>query len=281
MIKENNVKNKLELRVIGISRSGNHAIINWIAENRAGITRFLNHVTPGLNPYEHKHYYYQWKDKQKIDTSCKFSTIDCLIYSYENHRLSYINNKLYEKNRQNFVGYSENKKDILILRDPFNHFASILKSGMNASSSWLLNFNDLWIEYAEEFTGNTNQLSSDKIFINYNKWFKSSKYRKKLAIDLALDVEHLTFPQNVAKFGGGSSFDSTRFDGKANKMDIEKRYISYKENTDYIRLFNDARIINLAEEIFDLDSDLQTFIQNRLLPEASSIASVIRWAKKA
>ena len=43
----------LELRVFGLRRSGNHAVINWIFQNSGGSVCFLNCVRPKhhLNPF--------------------------------------------------------------------------------------------------------------------------------------------------------------------------------------------------------------------------------------
>lgn len=43
--------NSREFRVIGLSRSGNHAIINWILKQARGRTCFLNCAEPNTNPF--------------------------------------------------------------------------------------------------------------------------------------------------------------------------------------------------------------------------------------
>ena len=44
--------NELEIRAQGLQRSGNHAIINWIAQQCSGNCIVLNDAPPGLNPLE-------------------------------------------------------------------------------------------------------------------------------------------------------------------------------------------------------------------------------------
>src|SRR4051812_21851371 len=44
--------NQREFRVVGMSRSGNHAIVNWMLARASGRTCFLNCAEPGFNPFE-------------------------------------------------------------------------------------------------------------------------------------------------------------------------------------------------------------------------------------
>src|SRR5690554_3224295 len=48
---ENTYTNRNELRVMGMSRSGNHAIINWILSQAKGRTCFLNCAEGKTNPF--------------------------------------------------------------------------------------------------------------------------------------------------------------------------------------------------------------------------------------
>ena len=43
--------NENEIRVVGMSRSGNHAIINWILQGIRGPYCFLNCAEAGHNPF--------------------------------------------------------------------------------------------------------------------------------------------------------------------------------------------------------------------------------------
>jgi hypothetical protein len=43
--------NRVEIRVIGMSRSGNHAIIDWVLSQARGRMCFLNCAEPGTNPF--------------------------------------------------------------------------------------------------------------------------------------------------------------------------------------------------------------------------------------
>ncbi len=44
--------NKKEFRFVGLQRSGNHAVINWILSQCKGEKIFLNFAQPYNNPYK-------------------------------------------------------------------------------------------------------------------------------------------------------------------------------------------------------------------------------------
>src|SRR5689334_6655683 len=131
--------NELELRVCGIQRSGNHAIISWIIEQFHGKPAcFLNNVKHGdYDPY-------------LVAPQRQASGMDgvpaaqrqevpkaLLVYSYEDDakRLKPGATSLlegafsleFEARREEYLGTSARRLDVLIIRDPANNFASRLK----------------------------------------------------------------------------------------------------------------------------------------------------------
>jgi hypothetical protein len=42
-----------ELRVVGLKRTGNHAILKWIKSQQVGAIEHLNNVKPNENPFSH------------------------------------------------------------------------------------------------------------------------------------------------------------------------------------------------------------------------------------
>ncbi|MEZ4727208.1 MAG: hypothetical protein R3E79_08760 [Caldilineaceae bacterium] len=128
--------NQRELRIIGMSRSGNHAIIHWLLNQATGRTCFLNCVEGKTNPfvsarplqsggipYAVNYPTFNWDSERRG----KFSPKDLLIHSYEDNFLGYVCHPVFEQHHDQWVGPSRQRYDVLILRDPFNLFASRLR----------------------------------------------------------------------------------------------------------------------------------------------------------
>src|SRR4030095_14422894 len=131
--------NFLEVRAYGLMRSGNHAIIEWVQNQFTGeITCFLNNVKHGdHDPYNS----YEQRVLTGIDNQIDIETLRMtkkrlLVYSYEDRYELEAGNRTFhesvfqsgfEKKRRFYLGASKHEFDILIVRDPFNFFASRLK----------------------------------------------------------------------------------------------------------------------------------------------------------
>lgn len=171
--------NEREIRVIGLRRSGNHAIINWIGKQAKGNSIFINHVKPGENPYRNQHenaisrgriadekadWKYRplgWWEKERHG---QFSGKYCLIYSYEDQELERIAHRVFESKREIYLGKSACRLDVVVMRDPFNLFASRLQTKPREDSpnfdmlevySRRYSLPQLWINYAKECLGET------------------------------------------------------------------------------------------------------------------------------
>ena len=153
---------------------------------------------------------------------------------------------------------SPQQQQVLTLRDPFNWAASYMKKSQHPDDHKV--WPKLWLEYANEFVGNTQYLTSP-VRVNYNKWFENTDYRKQLSTDLGLDFTDQTL-QVVTSHAGGSSFDKTQFDAKAQQMSVTDRWRHYQNDEQYAETFRaHPEILSLALEIFDLPPDLQDFAQ--------------------
>ena len=139
--------NKLEIRVFGPRRSGNHAIINWLAYQAQSKIYFFNCASNrGHNPYR------TGKcrgDQYNEDLQSKFEQVpnlkhadedtlnyyrevdkDILMYSYEDIDLDkYVRPRGddFPINRSKVIGDSSYCIDVVILRDVHNWLASKLK----------------------------------------------------------------------------------------------------------------------------------------------------------
>lgn len=268
----NNIINKNELRIAGMSRSGNHSIINWILQQLQGRFCFLNCAEPKTNPFgtarplfQDKTYKVNYPDFDfSAERKGNFSKKDYLIYSYEDCFLSMLNKSIFEQEHDLWVGPSRRRMDILILRDPFNLFASRKKSGLfkrekekkNKPVTPLTALR-IWKQHAREAIGEKSYLPHQRIYINYNSWASDYQYRKKVAKSLNLNFNDNGIHE-VSKVAGGSSFDGVRYATNANNMKVLERWKHYINDPDYLKLF-DEETIDLSNQLFNHIPDKRLF----------------------
>jgi len=259
-----------EYRIIALQRSGHHAIINWIISNIKGRLYFLNNCCPEVNPYSSFNPKGSVVDIINIDNEIKsmFSKKDYLLFNYENKSLKNIFSETFYNNIDNWVGKSKNIRNILILRDPFNNFASKYKWAISGTQ-WVPSLDDIkklpeiWKTYAREYLDETKFIKNDKFVINYNKWFSDKFYREYLAKELnLLTIENGI--KTIAKWGPntwGDSFDNLDFDGRANEMKVFDRWRYYATDKFFISLFQDKELIELSLRIFGHIQDTEILYQ--------------------
>ena len=133
------------------------------------------------------------------------------------------------------LGESKSRRDVVILRDPYNTLASrtqLLRAKSGNSWADALAFGDpsgikmaaLWNELAREYLMVANNPDDETLVVNFNKWFSDSAYRHKLADALMASGDPNLNREAVAPFGFGSSFDELRMDGAASKMRVLERW---------------------------------------------------------
>lgn len=264
-----------EYRIIGLSRSGNHAIINWIIRQIKGRYLFLNCTEPKFNPfltsrplndsgntYETNLPNFFLKQEQ----SGIFSEKDYLLYNHEDCFLGSMNKKENRDSRENWVGKSEVQKDILLLRDPFNLMASRIKAGLvrghythhGAKPISLLTLKRLYKQHAREFLGGKNYLRN-KVIINFNLWSTDKSYRQTVAEQLNIPFSDQGFKE-IKKVAGGSSFDGVRYSGNAHRMKLLERWKSYADDPTFWHFFDDE-MLTLTEKIFGRIPPLTYFFE--------------------
>lgn len=269
---------KNEFRIAGMSRSGNHAIINWIIRQINGQYLFLNCAEPKFNPYlsarplDHMGKVYQTNindfDLQKEQERI-FSSKDYLLYNYEDCFLGPLNNKTQKAERKDWVGLSECKKDILILRDPFNMYASRLKAGfirghsrqhrkgLNTDST----LRRIYKQHAREFISEKNYLKN-KVCVKFNSWSTDKDYRKNVAAQLNIPFTDEGFKE-VSSVAGGSSFDGIDHSGKASKMEVNSRWKKFADDEEYWSFF-DSELIELTRIIFGEIPPVEFYLENKI-----------------
>ena len=264
------IVNQAEVRMVGLRRSGNHALISWMKNQQDGKFKHINDVPLEENPYRHEYEYFldhypQYpKEIERLRqfSNGNFKKKDWLLYNYEDHRLDKISSPAFARKRDWYVGPSARRIDLIIMRDPFNLLASRIKKGFTSVKSSQVSFTDLWIAYAREYLNETNFLTETKVCISYNRWIQDVEYRRLLAEQLGLPFTDDGFTK-VARRAGGSSFDGTTHDGDAAKMDLTGRWRHYLNDELYQTLLKNKTLISYTERIFGDVSGL-TEVQSAL-----------------
>ena len=246
--------NEKELRVIGMSRSGNHAIIQWIMAQARGRVCFLNCTEGKSNPFltarpmdDGSPYRVNFPEfDPAAEQRGSFAAKNYLIFSHEDNFLSNACSREFERRHDEFVGPSEHRFDVLILRDPFNLFASRLRSmeGQVPIPTAVR----IWKQHARQFCGENRRLRATPVLINYNRWFLERDYRRRIAERLGLTFTDAG-RRDVADCNGGSSFDGRVYHGDAHRMNVLERWKHYEDDQRFRAIF-DEQMIELSERIF-------------------------------
>jgi len=265
--KNTEIINSKEIRFSGLQRSGNHAIINWIYKQSEAPVCFLNCVRVGSNPFLsfkrkstvrefQKDFYNVYNiPRERLGFLSRKGT---LIYSYEDDNIEEVFNcERFEKNHDRWIGKSAKRFNVLILRDPFNLFASRLKKeeSFSVNRYSLKNPEErkivigMWKSYAREILGITNIIKENKVLIVYDKWFADASYRAEIAGKLELEFNDSGFNEVIA-IGGGSSFDRTNLNNSATEMKVLERWKFYENSKEFAELFKDDELIEMSEKIF-------------------------------
>lgn len=248
--------------VSGMQRSGNHAIINWMTKQMDGPVTFLNNREP-------------WREAKPLILSRDvLRNKGNLVVSYEDFNYDkFFADKQWAngmKNRENEAfGNHRQSLHVLILRDPFNLFASRLFAVLNNPKirargkaefkrkirQKMVQSVDTWKSHAKIYLQmlmhGENPLDEPCTGIRYDRWFADRSIRRDYA-DM-LDIEFTDKGvQDVPKSGNRrSSFDDAEYDGKAQDMDVMNRWKMALDHPKwYHPVFEDPEVWDLSERIF-------------------------------
>jgi len=215
----------LILQVIGLQRSGNHAVIDWISS--------LFQRPAHLNNLVHDF----CADPANVTGDPALAGADCAMLSFEDARI-----KLARTPDGAFRLLADSVvpldaaalpafdcRTLYILRDPYNCWASRVKVRETpgralTSPPSLEHFMENWIALAERC------LAEPDAFVLYNSWFRSQPYRRKICARLGGSYAEHTLGA-VPLEGGGSSFDGT---GRPSLRTMAKK-LDYYRSADFRR----------------------------------------------
>lgn len=225
------------VRLLGIQRSGNHAIVGWLLNNLGGKVIFCNDLSLGQHPRNAPMKKLRWRKGS-----------GSVIVSYENYQFD----ELGPVQRPEWYGSTRSVHDILLIRDPFNLFASHyvwpFPQGVKfrEDRSHRQRIIDLWKSNARSFLQFQGQADSTVLCISYNHWLEDADYREQCARSLGMDKASKS--HEVMDFGGGSSFEGiSSSDGNRKYL---QRFLSLVGNEDFRSIFVDHELIALSERIF-------------------------------
>lgn len=239
--------------MLGLSRSGNHAIADWIFAQAARPKLFLNCAEGGTDPFASCRPLATGKgwraEPDDADALTRHAERSLLIHSYEDSPIGYVLSDRLRQCHDAWLGPSRRRVFLLVLRDPFNLFASRRRMGRNLPTDFA---RDLWKSHARAALDPARLLPADSQVVLYNRWSADRAYRQHLADALGLDFCDRAADQ-VPSCAGGSSFDGTDYDGNAAAMATQDRWRHFADEEEFTGFF-DSEMVELSERLFDLET---------------------------
>lgn len=246
------INNKPIFSTVSMQRSGQHAIIRWLAKNMEPVIH-LNHcvfqfskgkiqVIPLKgrcviynNGEEHDFGICGQKEMYKKLSQYNINDFS-ILYSFEDLNPE---NKVYRKFKK-----LTKTKEVFILRDPLNWLASTIKHKDYS-------LNDLE-KRAEIYIKHLKGVQKGNSSIIFNKWLIEDRAVLFNQIDLGIpykaDVEDRT---KIQSFGGGSSFSKEKGTEKIEE-EVLKRWKLMKENLKFKTISEKYDFYKIALNQFDL-----------------------------
>ncbi len=253
------------LRLVGMRRSGNHAICNWLQRNAPeGRALFLNNCRPGANParshagIEVSGTHFPGEDVTAAAAEAGDGAL--LLISYEDT----VHGR-FAGERPMSPPYADAAfdGDVLIYRSVLNWSASLLKKlqanpqyraadRMAVAVRALATYGDLLAEVlAAPETG--------RVAICYDRWCRDEVYRARLLAELGLSLRDNTLGP-VQPYGGGSSFQKEA--RHAEDLAPQDRWRAMAGDGEYQALLRVAA----------LDGDLRAHLEALFPEEAARLA---------
>lgn len=202
------------LRVFGMRRSGNHAVINWLQRNAPqGRALFFNDCTPGRKPFEtHRAVEIDGAraggpGADARECAGRAGNGAALIFSYEDAMPNE------RRKRPVSVGVDENAitHDVVICRSFLNWSASLLRKVQGNAAFTAAQRVTILLKAVETY-GRMLELVSDEaelgiVAIRYDDWIVSPAYRAGLLGRLGFEARDDSLGE-VQRYGNGSSFQA-------------------------------------------------------------------------
>lgn len=218
-----------EYRFFALRRSGQHGIIFWIAKHFDGEVLFYNNV-PSDDPEDQ----ILLNKGSDIRSAFMFNVEDADLRTVSldiEHLWAHLKNIS-----------ASTPKNVLILRDPYNLFASRIYGGYGYPH----HCRPLWLEHAREFVGQTTSLPKDTLKVSFNEWAGSEAYREKLRVELGLPAVDVYRHEVRPRYK--SSFQVEEADAK--NLDLFNRWRVVKDWPMFRAQVDHEEVHDLAHRIF-------------------------------
>lgn len=256
--------------VWGIRRSGNHAIIGWLLKHVGAPYVHFNDIQDVRNPLTPSGVVVSgapaWRYKRGLLRKARqfFRSRSHGIFAGSDPTVDYRKLAALPGLACRVFSYEDKpvtsaRPGVLVLRDPFNLFASLLKAGYFTRP-----LEELPVIYASHAEAFLCQKETGIVGVNFNEWFQSAGYRISIASRLGFETDGEPYDEVPAN-GGGSSFSGRTHRGQASRMDVLGRWRDSADRADFRRFINEPRVRNAAEAIFP---DLADEVYGTLRPAA-------------
>ena len=218
-------------------RSGGHAVMNWIGASFDSWELINCARVP-----------YKQTKKEEQDWNK-----DCVIIGLEDRaRWEELDKPLLQESIDSYpIKDLGSITPLVIVRDPYSHFASRMKSGdKKVKTAPVSKFTPECVQWWID-TARFSLERKDFVLVNYNRWNDSTKYRKKLAVELELDFEKSEEKKwQVSSHGHGSSFSTTKIKDMKDQP-LNERWKEFVNDPRFKKLIlPNAEVRELSKEIF-------------------------------
>lgn len=244
--------------IYGLRRSGNHAIMEWILNNKCGDSEsknpewicdhriktnrkniiYYNDITskPDTHP--------GWKTTWQSTYHSTYKNFSFQYFSVEEQYISPYSTEFCDSNK-----FSKQVVQIFIIRDIFNLISSRKKMMGCFSELAMKYYLDMYKEYKNQYRTDPD----NTLLINYDKWLVDGDYRQEIADRLKLETNNEN--NVISEVGGGSSFKTKQVD----KMGLLTRYRS--ESEEYILNCLNKEVLEITRDNFygicdEMDRDI-------------------------
>jgi hypothetical protein len=233
----------------GLKRSGNHALVHWLRPQLRAT--FFNNLIPlgellRGKPMPAPRPYRDWVAAQSPPP-----TDGRVLASLEDHDLA----------TTPFASVDVPATRLLLLRAPDQLFASRIRKAFRVEmpayprvdGPVLRRAVALWKQHARCYLGD-DAAYPGRVAILFDRWFVDRAYREAIAAALGVPFDDAGFGR-VGGEGGGSSFDGTAFDGRAQEMAVGERVAALEphERALHDALFADEELRALQDAVRTAD----------------------------